>query len=94
MNVYDLSDTAGEYQEPLIRLEGGRQEGTGLDWNRQKHNLLISGSKDSKICIWDIEQSKETDSVLKPLREFELHKGGVRDVCWNKKNPNVFLSGG
>jgi WD40 repeat protein len=83
-----------ENVEPVVRLQGHTAEGFGLDWNKQKHNYIASGSMDGKICIWDVAGSKETDSSLNPSLEYTFHSGGVEDVNWNKVNPNILGSSG
>jgi len=34
-------------------------EGYGLAWNNLNKNLLLSGSADKRICIWDIEKNRQ-----------------------------------
>ena len=41
---------------PDMVLRGHESEGYGLDWNPQQAGLLLSGSDDNRICIWDINQ--------------------------------------
>jgi histone-binding protein RBBP4 len=40
--------------KPDLRLLGHNMEGYGLDWNPLQSGLLLSGSDDNRICIWDI----------------------------------------
>ena len=40
--------------KPDLRLLGHTQEGYGLAWNKHRHGLLLSGSDDCCVCIWDI----------------------------------------
>jgi WD40 repeat protein len=39
---------------PDLVLTGHRTEGYGLAWNPQAPGLLLSGSDDAQICLWDI----------------------------------------
>lgn len=41
---------------PEMVLLGHEKEGYGLDWNPRKAGLLLSGSDDNNICIWDVNQ--------------------------------------
>ena len=41
--------------KPQIKLAGHTKEGYGLSWNVKDEGLLLSGSDDSSICIWDIK---------------------------------------
>eukprot|EP01155_Anaeramoeba_flamelloides_P000774 Anaeramoba_flamelloidesa1053595_706.p1 GENE.a1053595_706~~a1053595_706.p1 ORF type:complete len:617 (+),score=98.11 a1053595_706:34-1851(+) len=56
-----------------------------VDWNEDNIHL-VSGSLDSAIFIWNIEQPK------KRIKIKTAHIGGVSDVKW--KNSNVVLSTG
>ena len=39
---------------PDLRLLGHTQEGYGLEWNPLKKGILLSGSDDCRVCLWDI----------------------------------------
>ena len=41
-----------------IWLKGHYREGYGLSWNLQRPGLLVSGSDDGLVWVWDID-SKE-----------------------------------
>lgn len=43
--------------KPDLRLIGHSQEGYGLSWNIMLPGMLLSGSDDCKVCIWDINQT-------------------------------------
>lgn len=40
--------------KPDLSLLGHTQEGYGLAWNPMKKGLLLSGSDDCRVCVWDI----------------------------------------
>jgi histone-binding protein RBBP4 len=40
--------------KPNLKLSGHQREGYGLSWNPTKEGILLSGSDDGLICIWDI----------------------------------------
>lgn len=75
-----------------IRLLGHTKEGYGLSWNPLKEGLLLSGSDDHKVCLWDIASSHS--GSMNPLRLIEDHKGVVEDVNWHKKQETMFASCG
>jgi len=66
-----------------MRLTGHSKEGYGLDWNPLQAGLLLSGSDDKRICLWDINQSNLTSSSVDPVRVWEGHTQEVEDVAWN-----------
>ena len=69
-------------QETLI---GHEAEGYGLSWSKFEENVLISGSNDRNICVWDINNPK-------PLLIFSEHTDIVEDVCSCVDNKNLIVS--
>jgi histone-binding protein RBBP4 len=43
--------------KPSARLVGHSSEGYGLAWNPREKSLILSGSNDKRILLWDIESS-------------------------------------
>lgn len=56
---------------PDIRLKGHADEGYGLSWSPLKEGYLLSGSNDSKVCLWDIHAMPH-DKVLEAKNVFEV----------------------
>lgn len=42
--------------KPDLKLLGHKREGFGLAWNPVKGGLLLSGSDDNLVCVWDVNQ--------------------------------------
>ena len=40
--------------KPDLKLLGHKREGFGLAWNPVRPGLLLSGSDDNLVCIWDV----------------------------------------
>nr|XP_043623000.1 WD-40 repeat-containing protein MSI1-like [Erigeron canadensis] len=76
---------------PDLRLMGHSHEGFGLSWSKFKKGLLLSGSYDSKVCLWDINQIPQ-NKAIDALQTFEFHKGPVEDVAWHLKHYYLFAS--
>lgn len=76
----------------LRRLKGHDQEGYGMAWSPKIEGLLISGSDDKKVCMWDISAvtGKEADAVA----TFLGHEMVVEDVQFHCHNPDMFASCG
>ncbi|KAF6174335.1 hypothetical protein GIB67_040828 [Kingdonia uniflora] len=79
--------------QPQLRLRGHTEEGYGLSWSPLKEGYLISGSNDSKICMWDITAMPQ-DKILDPINVYEVHEDIIEDVAWHTKNENLFGSVG
>ena len=55
--------------------------------------LLLSGSDDNRICVWDVNnQNQLSDAVDPALKLDNAHAQVVEDVCWNHHNENEFAS--
>ena len=80
--------------KPDIRLKGHSNEGYGLSWSEQKEGYLLSGSDDSRICMWDIQALPEGDRDLPALQKYNGHVGVVEDVAWHPRDVNFFGSVG
>lgn len=79
--------------EPDMRLRGHRTEGYGLAWSAHKEGLLLSGSDDCQICIWDVAAGPMKKS-LDALHIYNVHVGVVEDVAWHSLHPHLFGSVG
>ena len=76
---------------PNLRLLGHEKEGYGLAWNSKDEGVVISGSDDGIICIWDL---KEVGSIEVEAREKWNTDDVIDDVGWNQFNERVFYSVG
>mmetsp|Transcript_42086 Transcript_42086/g.85942 ORF Transcript_42086/g.85942 Transcript_42086/m.85942 type:complete len:420 (-) Transcript_42086:1931-3190(-) len=79
---------------PDLRLAGHDTEGYGLCWNATKAGRLLSGSNDSRICVWDVEANHPNKNAVIPLATFQGHTAAVQDVAWSVHRPNTFGSVG
>lgn len=79
---------------PFLRLLGHDVEGYGLAWNptQQRPGVLLSGSDDANICIWDIAGAKT--GSLAALSKLNSHSGVVEDVAWHCSHSDLFASVG
>lgn len=77
-----------------LRLIGHNQEGYGLAWNKHREGILLSGSDDCRVCIWDIEKTNSNQLTQEPITHFAAHDSIVEDVAWNQFDEFVFLTVG
>ncbi|XP_039135461.1 histone-binding protein MSI1 homolog [Dioscorea cayenensis subsp. rotundata] len=87
------SPSDGEDCAPDVLLRGHSTEGYGISWNPMKEGRLLSGSYDSKICLWDVGEISRVKS-LDAYQVFEAHSAAVEDVAWHSRNENLFGSVG
>lgn len=73
---------------PNKRLKGHTDIGYGLSWSKFQEGYLLSGAYDQLVCFWDIEKSSE------PIHTYHNHSAQCEDVCFSKKNDNLFASCG
>lgn len=73
VHVFDCSKhpEQDDLSNPDFRLQGHENEGYGLSWNPFKQGLLVSGSYDKRICLWDVSASPE-NGVLQPMHVYEV----------------------
>lgn len=57
------SPSDGEDCAPDVLLRGHSTEGYGISWNPMKEGRLLSGSYDSKICLWDVGEISRVKSL-------------------------------
>ncbi|XP_058090798.1 histone-binding protein MSI1-like [Magnolia sinica] len=79
--------------DPDLRLKGHTNEGYGLSWSPLKEGFILSGSNDSKICLWDINTMPQ-DKMLGAKTIYGVHEDVVEDVSWHLMNENLFGSVG
>lgn len=82
-------------------LKGHSEEGYGLCWSFTNKDLLISGSNDGNVCVYDVnyftgnENKTSIDvSNINPIKIISDHKEVVEDVCFSRLNANLFGSVG
>ena len=95
VHIFDYfkhGSTTTEEVKPDLRLLGHTREGYGLDWNPTQQGLLLSGSDDNRICLWDIGQPDQLSPTIDPLTSWDAHTQVVEDVCWNHHDLNEFAS--
>jgi histone-binding protein RBBP4 len=54
-----------------VMLKGHDVEGYGLAWSPMMEGLLLSGSYDNKICLWDLA-ARSGASILDAQHVFEV----------------------
>ncbi|KRX17921.1 putative histone-binding protein Caf1 [Trichinella nelsoni] len=79
--------------EPLVTMEGQKQEGIGLAWNPHKEGVLLSSSRDCCIYEWNVISDND-HQTLNPTRIFSSHSAGVEDIDWHAFTSAVFCSVG
>ena len=83
IKIMDLRTNAA----PLSIL-GHNAEINSIDFNPENEFIYITGSSDKTAALWDLRKPE-----LK-LHSFIHHKGGLLNVKWNNKRPNIFASSG
>lgn len=98
INIFDYhkhpKTPVNDEVKPDLRLLGHTQEGFGLAWNPLRKGILLSGSDDFRICIWDIESTNQNQLTQDALENFEAHNSIVEDVAWNNFDENIFITVG
>jgi WD40 repeat protein len=80
--------------KPDLRLLGHTREGYGLAWSPREQGLLLSGSDDCRVCLWDVNGPDQLSSQVSPLHTWDAHSLVVEDVAWSSHDDNAFASVG
>ncbi|ANB11776.1 Hat2p [Sugiyamaella lignohabitans] len=93
--VFDRSKhslSPGRDFRPDISLNHHKEEGYGLCWNTFDRGLLLTGSGDSTVALWDVNQVTSANSSLSPKEVFKFHTQIVNEVEWHPFHSNLFGS--
>ncbi|KAK9452474.1 WD40-repeat-containing domain protein [Dipodascopsis uninucleata] len=75
---------------PEMRLIHHKKEGYGLSWNTHKQGNLLTGSEDTTVALWDINNYSKTSPTLSPAKVFDTHTAIVNDVAWHNLHDSLF----
>lgn len=96
-NVYVFDTTkhtdvnASAEFNPQLTCEGHSAEGFGLSWSPHTAGMLLSGSDDHVVCLWDTNTTKKT---IAPQLKLTGHTDVVEDVAWHQTLAHMFGSCG
>lgn len=64
------------YTHPDSTLDHHQQQCNSLDWSILNQGLLVSGSNDTEVCLWDLQGSIASQYTI-PLRVYCEQKDHV-----------------
>ncbi|WPH01655.1 Hypothetical protein R9X50_00450500 [Acrodontium crateriforme] len=64
-----------------------------VTFNPHRGSLLLSGSQDGSVRLWDVRDAKNQASALQSKRKFSGQTDGVRDVKWSPTEGTDFAFG-
>ena len=79
---------------------GHEREGYAMEWSKQRPGILLTGSDDATVRLWDITslttgKAQPPGTQIKPLSSFVGgHTATVEDVDWHGKDEHMFGSVG
>ncbi|XP_061952171.1 WD-40 repeat-containing protein MSI4-like [Populus nigra] len=77
---------------PAIKVERAHNADLHcVDWNPQDDNLILTGSADTSVCMFD-RRNLTSNGVGLPVYKFEGHKAAVLCVQWSPDKASVFGS--
>lgn len=82
--IYDLRNKEQELEQNVLKLVGHENEGFGLDWHPSQPGIILSGSDDKQIFMFDLFQGSQNANWQAT--------DGVEDVKWSFLDPHIFGS--
>ncbi|KAM0788100.1 Histone-binding protein rbbp4 [Microbotryomycetes sp. NB124-2] len=83
--IWDTRGNSGAVK-PTARVEAHEAEVNSLAFAPHNENILITGSADKSVALWDMRNLK-----LK-LHTFEAHQEEVLQLAWSPHNETIFAS--
>jgi len=104
--VWDLSKHSSFPDEktdskpcPQVVCKGHSKEGYGMCWSPHKEGMLLTGSFDQTVCLWDVNaaisaKGSTSGTEVNPLSTMRGHTDFVEDVDWHHRDMNLIGSVG
>ena len=89
--VYDINRPSVE----IARLHEHSRQVHRLGFNPHAPQLMLSGSQDSTVRLWDVRQLAREQSVVtcQSMKRFPGNSDGIRDLRWSPTNGVEFAIG-
>ncbi|KAF2723507.1 hypothetical protein K431DRAFT_282953 [Polychaeton citri CBS 116435] len=87
--LYDL----GRAGLPAAQLYEHSRQVHRVTFNPHRGNLLLSGSQDGSVRLWDLRDIKREAATLHSKRKYSGQSDGVRDVKWSPTDGVDFAFG-
>lgn len=87
--LYDL----GHAGLPAAQLHEHFRQVHTVTFNPHRGSLLLSGSQDGTVRLWDVRDARQAQSTLKSKHKYSGQSDGVRDVKWSPTDGVDFAFG-
>lgn len=81
-------DTRVNKNAPIFNIHAHQAEINCLSWNPKQSNLILTGSSDKSISLWDTRNTKYS------LHTFVSHQDEILQVKWSPFSDTIFGSSG
>ena len=96
IHIYDIKQFYKHKKSnalPQLRLKGHHKIGKALEWNKLNKNLIVSGSTDCQILIWDLYDKNKNSTFLSPFNKY-ISNYEIYDIDCTLKKDYLFSTSG
>lgn len=80
-----VDQRTGNYNKANLKINAHEQDVNVCDWNRIASHLIVTGSDDTTVKIWDLRKIKEKTKYAEELLCFKFHNEPITSI---KFQPN------
>jgi len=85
-------DVREKKHQPAISWEAGSTDVNVMSWGRKTVYLLVAGSDDGALRVWDLRSLKGKANDCSCVAHFKWHKSPITSVQWDPNDESVFAA--
>lgn len=78
LQVVDLRQQS--YNSSQLCIKAHTKDVNVCDWNKQAKHLIVTGSDDCSVKVWDLRMTKKNKSISEELLAFKWHSEPISSI--------------